>query len=152
MTTLTEEQIRTIAAFWRMAIESGRFQMFDPAKPLVPSDAYGATAEALATGFRSKIGLSPVKLDAFETELRRRLTERPSEGFCLTTDYQPCGLLADAAKAIALPEILVFPWKSMSRVEDGKVYGRIGYGAPEYLVTLDAQGKALGVAVDAKAS
>ena len=89
-------------------------------------------------------GLEPLSgstLDAFREALTATLAE--SHPWCLGTDYDPDGILREAALSAGIPKHelgLRFPCKTMMWLEDGKVSVAHGYRAPIEVVYEDPEG------------
>ena len=80
---------------------------------------------------------TPDVLDRFGEELAKALAavDVPGNYYWLDVDYQPCQMLADAAKSAGLK--MEWPWKTTTWIKADSVELRAGYGAPIQTFELD---------------
>ena len=125
MTTnkLTEETINKITNWWAEQLKAPTFDNGDPS-------TIGNLCRSMAKRLSDRAHPSEEQLTIFKDVLAEYLREEANLCYgCLGVDYHPTVLLARAADAAGIP-LARFPWKTSMTMDAGKVFVRLGYGAP----------------------
>jgi hypothetical protein len=121
---LTEEQVSKAVEFWKEQLRSGIWDNGD-------SSATGFMTTMMARDLQESSRPQEDVLEKFGVALDRLIREGEiwSLRYGLSVDYEPGGVLADAAKEAGI-ETSAFPCKTRMYFRDGKVEASCGYGAP----------------------
>lgn len=73
--------------------------------------------------------VSPAQRDAFVAALARAIARSTDRYTYVFVDYDPCGMLEDAAAEAGRVHLSRLPWKTRMLIHDGEIAVARGYGA-----------------------